>query len=222
LKAGIARRFAAQISDAIAAWGVFFVIFLLSAAAGSAVGSGSASQQDQGIGAFFGTFILAFMGYIVFALWFLAQGKTPGKWFVGIRVVDKMDGQNPGLGRMLVREIIGKIVSGFFFGLGYFWAIWDLENQAWHDKIAGTLVVRQIGLKSQAPTGTQRVGTVSFRTASPSAVGAPLSAAIPSVNQLPEATSPTQSLFCTDCGTRAQSESRFCEECGAPLDVSAI
>jgi uncharacterized RDD family membrane protein YckC len=29
-------------------------------------------------------------------------------------------------------------------GLGYFWAIWDKDNQAWHDKIAGTVVVKEV------------------------------------------------------------------------------
>jgi hypothetical protein len=44
---------------------------------------------------------------------------------------------------MLVRELIGKLVSGFFAGLGFFWAIWDRDSQAWHDKLAGTVVVRR-------------------------------------------------------------------------------
>jgi uncharacterized RDD family membrane protein YckC len=26
--------------------------------------------------------------------------------------------------------------------LGFFWIIWDAEKQGWHDKIAGTVVVR--------------------------------------------------------------------------------
>jgi uncharacterized RDD family membrane protein YckC len=52
---------------------------------------------------------------------------------------------------MLVREVVGKMVSGFFFGLRYFWAIWDPDNQAWHDKIAGTLVVRKMRVTHAAP-----------------------------------------------------------------------
>jgi hypothetical protein len=42
---------------------------------------------------------------------------------------------------MLVGEVFGKFVSGLFMGIGYFWAIWDKDGQAWHDKIAGTVVV---------------------------------------------------------------------------------
>lgn len=44
---------------------------------------------------------------------------------------------------MLLREVIGKWVSGLVFGLGYFWAIWDKDGQTWHDKIAGTVVVKR-------------------------------------------------------------------------------
>jgi uncharacterized RDD family membrane protein YckC len=44
---------------------------------------------------------------------------------------------------MLLREIVGKWVSGLLIGLGYFWAIWDKDGQAWHDKIAGTVVIKR-------------------------------------------------------------------------------
>ena len=29
-------------------------------------------------------------------------------------------------------------------GLGYLWAIWDKQKQGWHDKMAGTVVVRDV------------------------------------------------------------------------------
>ncbi len=77
-------------------------------------------------------------------LWLLSKGMTPCKWLLGEQVVEKLTGKYPGFGRMLLRETIGKFVSGIFHdGLGFFWAIWDKDNQAWHDKIAGTVVVRR-------------------------------------------------------------------------------
>ncbi len=148
-KASVARRFTAQLLDWILIWIIFFLILALSAAAGSA-----GRSQAPSLGAFFGTFFWSALGYTIFALWFLAQGKTPGKWLVGVRAVNKRDGRLPGLGRMLVRETIGKFLSGFFLGLGYFWAIWDRDTQAWHDKIAGTLVLRQ----TAPTTAASRVG----------------------------------------------------------------
>jgi uncharacterized RDD family membrane protein YckC len=36
----------------------------------------------------------------------------------------------------------GYAVSGFFFGLGFIWAAFDANGEAWHDKIFATRVVR--------------------------------------------------------------------------------
>jgi RDD family len=80
--------------------------------------------------------------YAIAFLGCLSSGLTPGKALLSIRVVDKRTGAPAGFGRMFVREIIGKFVSGFFLGLGFFWAIWDRDAQAWHDKLANTIVVR--------------------------------------------------------------------------------
>ena len=134
-KAGVARRLGAQLLDGFVAWLVALLIFGLSA--------GVAAAGDDG-GAGVGTFVLAALGYVAFAFWFLSQGKTPGKFLLGTKVVDKSNGRIPGIGRMLVRETVGKMASGLFFGLGYFWTIWDKDAQAWHDKIAGTLVLRAV------------------------------------------------------------------------------
>jgi TonB family protein len=89
--------------------------------------------------------------YLVVSLWPLSRGKTPGKFLMRIRVVDKRNSCLPGIGRMLVRETIGKVVSGAFLSLGYFWAIWDKDSQAWHDKIAGTVVLRQTAESDEYP-----------------------------------------------------------------------
>lgn len=69
----------------------------------------------------------------------LSKGTTPGKWILGEQVVNKFNGGFPGLGKMFVREIIGKAASALFLDIGFFWAIFDPDGQAWHDKIAGTV-----------------------------------------------------------------------------------
>ena len=187
IKAGVARRFAALILDGIAAWVIFFLIVAISAGVG---------QGNGGSGA--GTFILAVIGYTIFAFWFLSQGKTPGKWLVG--AVDKRNGGNPGLGRMLVREIIGKFVSGVVLGFGYLWAIFDKDTQAWHDKIAGTVVLRR---SSSAEALIISVPLNQMNT-SPFAISAEPGAAVQQINQ-----------FCIKCGSNIKAGSRFCEKCGA-------
>jgi uncharacterized RDD family membrane protein YckC len=68
-------------------------------------------------------------------------GQTLGKKILGIRVV-RTDGSPVTYGRAFARSL-GYLLS-LFFGtfLGFLWALWDRRRQAWHDKIAGTVVVR--------------------------------------------------------------------------------
>lgn len=70
-----------------------------------------------------------------------AKGATLGKMIFGLKVVDT-NGQKIDYGKAALREIIGKWVSGLVFGLGYLWVAFDPKKQGWHDKIAGTLVVK--------------------------------------------------------------------------------
>ncbi len=132
-KAGLFRRWVATVIDPLI--GIALVLIV-----GGLIGGGSRSAE-AGIGAV----VLVLIAYGIFYLWLLSRGMTPGKWVLNERVITKQTGAQPGLGVMLLREIIGKFVSGLFLGLGYFWAIWDKDQQAWHDKIAGTVVVRQGG-----------------------------------------------------------------------------
>lgn len=71
-----------------------------------------------------------------------AKGQTLGKMIVGIQVVNR-EGNIPGLGAVLLREIVGKFLSGIALFLGYLWVGWDKEKRGWHDHIGGTWVVRK-------------------------------------------------------------------------------
>ena len=66
------------------------------------------------------------------------MGKNPenGYWYNSSN-----EGRNP-VGHSIPREMVGKFVSYISFGVGILWIILDKENQGWHDKIAGTYVVR--------------------------------------------------------------------------------
>ncbi|MCL5959519.1 MAG: RDD family protein [Chloroflexi bacterium] len=133
-KAGVFRRWVATVVDFIVL-GVIVALFF-----------GLASAKEGASMALVFTLVYA----IVF-LWLLSRGLTLGKWILGERVVDKVSGRNPGIVKMIFREVIGKFISSAFFSLGYWWAIWDKDSQAWHDKIAGTVVVRR-GLKQVVET----------------------------------------------------------------------
>ena len=68
-------------------------------------------------------------------------GQTIGKRALGIRVFDFRGGSGPiGYGRALVRTLV-RYISGLVLLLGYLWMLWDRENQTWHDKAAGSVVV---------------------------------------------------------------------------------
>ena len=75
---------------------------------------------------------------------------------LSVQVVHHQTGAIPGFGKMFLREIIGKFVSGLFLGLGYFWAIFDKNNQAWHDKLAGTVVIKATGVKKAVSSEQQQ------------------------------------------------------------------
>jgi uncharacterized RDD family membrane protein YckC len=68
-------------------------------------------------------------------------GATLGKMVLGLRVVDT-NGQKISYGKAALREIVGKWISSVVLGLGYLWVAFDEKKQGWHDKIAGTYVVK--------------------------------------------------------------------------------
>ncbi len=70
-----------------------------------------------------------------------AFGATLGKMALGMRVTDA-DGNRPGFGAVVMREVVGKIVSTLVILIGFFWILVDDRRQGWHDKIGGTFVVK--------------------------------------------------------------------------------
>jgi uncharacterized RDD family membrane protein YckC len=62
-------------------------------------------------------------------------------------VVAQNTGARPGFGSASIRvviEIVISIVNVLWIPwlLDHLWPIWDEDKQAWHDKAAGTVVVR--------------------------------------------------------------------------------
>jgi uncharacterized RDD family membrane protein YckC len=101
---------------------------------GALTGSGTASAG----GAFVG--FALFAAYVVWALVLFANGMTPGKRLLGMKVI-RDDGRSAGFGTMLVREWVGKWISGLILSLGFLWILFDRDKQGWHDKLMSTYVV---------------------------------------------------------------------------------
>jgi uncharacterized RDD family membrane protein YckC len=70
-----------------------------------------------------------------------AWGQTIGKMIFRLRVL-KTDGQPLTFSRALARTF-AYILSAIPFFLGFFWVAFTSKKRAWHDAIAGTMVVRE-------------------------------------------------------------------------------
>lgn len=77
------------------------------------------------------------------AFW-VARGATPGKMAISAQVVDARTGLKPSLGQSIGRYL-GYYVSTIPLGLGLIWVGIDPKKQGWHDKLAGTVVIRRKG-----------------------------------------------------------------------------
>lgn len=111
------------------------VVVMLSAFLG-----GAATGTDAGVGAGLLVSVALLVAYVVWALKLFAHGTTPGKKMLGMRVI-KENGDAAGFWIMLVREWVGKFISGMVLSLGYLWILFDRDRQGWHDKLVSTYVV---------------------------------------------------------------------------------
>jgi len=87
----------------------------------------------------FGNFhimVLAIYGAVMWKL----RGTTVGGIVCDLHVV-RLDGRPLDWETAIVRAL-GCFLSLFVVFLGFIWIAFDANNQAWHDKIAGTVVVR--------------------------------------------------------------------------------
>ncbi|WP_052027454.1 RDD family protein [Pseudoalteromonas luteoviolacea] len=75
-------------------------------------------------------------------LFWLYKSTTPGKMVYKAKIVDAKTGRALSARQSIIRYI-AYYVSLLPFGLGFFWVAWDPKKQGWHDKLAGTVVVRE-------------------------------------------------------------------------------
>ena len=81
--------------------------------------------------------LLALVYHIGFWTW---KQTTIGGIICELRLV-RTDGTPVRFADALIRALSG-IFSLIVFGLGFLWILRDPERQAWHDRIAGTYVVK--------------------------------------------------------------------------------
>ena len=85
-------------------------------------------------------FSYIFPATAVIVFW-VYKSSTPGKMATKLTIVDAKTGGKPSKGQFIVRYL-GYYVSMIPLFLGIIWVGIDKRKQGWHDKIAGTVVIR--------------------------------------------------------------------------------
>lgn len=101
----------------------------------------SARGLVAGVADFLISYIVPAVAIVV--LWMHRQA-TPGKMIVSAKIVDAKTGGPLTAGQSIGRYL-GYFVSTIPFGLGLIWVAFDQKKQGWHDKLAGTVVIRTRG-----------------------------------------------------------------------------
>ena len=68
---------------------------------------------------------------------------TPGKRLLRLKVLDERTGENVTVGQGIIRYI-GYFPAILVLFIGLIWVAFDPKKQGWHDKMAKTVVVREL------------------------------------------------------------------------------
>ena len=126
--AGFGIRFAALIIDAVI---MGIVVAILSLVNITSITDTSAS----------GTIIQTLISLVYFITLTAATGQTLGKMALGIMVVDA-NGSKLTIGKVILRETVGKFVSFVTLFVGFIIVRFDAKSQGFHDKIASSYVIK--------------------------------------------------------------------------------
>ena len=135
------RRVGAYLLDSFLMFIPLVVIVALALALGNPDDEDDSSWGVVGI-AYLASILLPFFYFTIFHG--RASGQTPGKRVLGIRVADER-GESIGYGRAFGRYAITVVFAIFLFIpllLDYLWPLWDAKNQALHDKVVNSVVLK--------------------------------------------------------------------------------
>jgi len=126
---GFWARLVASLVDLV---GIMFVVVPVTV---FLIGDGWA--YAQGSAAFFINWVVPGAAYVAF---WMFKGATPGKMLFKAQVVDAQTRATPDFWQALTRYV-GFFVSVTPLLLGFAWVAFDARKQAWHDKMARTVVI---------------------------------------------------------------------------------
>ena len=141
-------RLGARILDVV----IVSVAFIILAALGVTAAIGGSDSEEASafaVGAIVVSVLLgAAIGLLYEVTMIATRGQTLGKMATSIKVVRADNGLVPGWGKSIGRWIIPALLPiipfvGWILSLlVYISLLWDRARQGWHDKAAGTLVVK--------------------------------------------------------------------------------
>ena len=83
--------------------------------------------------------------FIAVVLFWYYRSATPGKMALNLAIVNADDG-----GKLSIGQCIGRyfayIPAMLILMIGIIWVAFDKRKQGWHDKLAGTLVIKKYGV----------------------------------------------------------------------------
>jgi uncharacterized RDD family membrane protein YckC len=79
---------------------------------------------------------------IAVIIFWVYRSATPGKMIMGAKIVDATTYEKPTNGQLIGRYF-AYYVSMLPVFLGFIWVGFDKRKQGWHDKLAGTVVIRK-------------------------------------------------------------------------------
>jgi len=136
LRAPFSLRCGAILIDYIVIVGILAFSTLISRMFGGGARSAGSSSETFGIVV---AIVAAFLNLGVLAGF---TGRTIGKWATGLRI-ERVSGAELGIGRALLRNFVGYLLSSLLLGLGFIAAAFTSRGRALHDLLAGTVVVRE-------------------------------------------------------------------------------
>ena len=141
--ASLGQRVGGWVLDQVITSAIFIFAGVIAGLSTPAASFDNPNPGPSGIGVFL--MLVCFAAGIAYYPYFEGRpdGQTPGKKAAGTRVVRQTNGAPLGYGLAIGRSFARLIdFITFFVPVGLLWALWDSQHQTWHDKIAGTLVVR--------------------------------------------------------------------------------
>lgn len=139
--ASFGQRVGAALIDGVVLWAVARIGGALVDATRPAATFDNPAPNPSGLGGLL--LLVVILSGPIYYIWLEGRvdGQTVGKRALGIRVVRKANGAPLG-SSLAAGRFLARFVNFLTLGFGLLWAAWDPLHQAFHDKIAGTLVVR--------------------------------------------------------------------------------